>query len=146
MVFSSNTLDVDYNNSPSDAQSASNAWSVSSSTVTDTETDNDAGLPGTGSPRTDYQADPNTNIYTQHRPYINKLTVDIDIDSPVLQNLMKIVGYQIFLWITTFVILVIRPDYQTFCLRSTPGSFCRKCVSVGITLQHVATHLFTICK
>ena len=34
---------------------------------------------------------------------------------------MKIVGYQICLRITRFVILVIRPDYQTFCLRSTPG-------------------------
>ena len=34
---------------------------------------------------------------------------------------MKIVGYQIFLRITRFVILVIRPDYQKFCLRSTPG-------------------------
>ena len=33
---------------------------------------------------------------------------------------MKIVGYQIFLRITRFVILVIRPDYQKFCLRSTP--------------------------
>ena len=38
---------------------------------------------------------------------------------------MKIVGYQIFLRITRFVILVIRPDYEKFCLRSTPG----KCVS-----------------
>ena len=48
--------------------------------MTHTETDNDAGLPATGSPRTDYQADPNTNIYTQHDgPYINKLTVDINI-------------------------------------------------------------------
>ena len=75
----SNTLDGDYNNSPSDAQSASNAWSASSSTVTDTEADNDAGLPATGSPRTDYQANPNANIYTQHGPYINKLTVDINI-------------------------------------------------------------------
>ena len=70
----SNTLDSDYNNSPSDAQSASNAWSASSSTA-----DNDAGLPATGSPRTDYQANPNANIYTQHGPYINKLTVDINI-------------------------------------------------------------------
>ena len=77
----SNTLDGDYNNSPSDAQSASNAWSASSSTVTHTETDtgNDAGQPVTGSPRTDYQANPNANIYTQHGPYINKLTVDINI-------------------------------------------------------------------
>ncbi len=33
---------------------------------------------------------------------------------------MNIVGYQIFLRITRFVILVIRPDYQKFCLRSTP--------------------------
>ena len=33
---------------------------------------------------------------------------------------MKIVGYQIFLRITRFVILVIRPDYREFCLRSTP--------------------------
>ena len=57
--------------------------------LTDTETDNDAG-------RTDYQADPNTNIYTKH-------------------------GCQIVLRITRFVILVIRPDYQKFCLRSTPG-------------------------
>ena len=59
----SNTLDGDYNNSPSDAQSASNG----------------AGLPVTGSPPTDYQANPNANIYTQHGPYINKLTVDINI-------------------------------------------------------------------
>ena len=36
---------------------------------------------------------------------------------------MKIVGYQIFLRITRFVILVIRPDYQKFCLRSTPENF-----------------------
>ena len=38
---------------------------------------------------------------------------------------MKIVGYQICLRITRFVILVIRPDYQTFCLslRSTPGHY-----------------------
>ena len=75
----SNTLDGDYNNSPSDAQSASNAWSASYSTVTDTEADNDAGLPANGSPRTDYQVNPNANIYTQHGPYINKLTVDINI-------------------------------------------------------------------
>ena len=34
---------------------------------------------------------------------------------------MKIVGYQIFLRIIRFVILVIRPDYREFCLRSTPG-------------------------
>ena len=40
---------------------------------------------------------------------------------PVLQNWMKIVGYQIFLRITRFVILVIHPDYQKFCLRSTPA-------------------------
>ena len=33
---------------------------------------------------------------------------------------MKIVGYQICLRITRFVIFVIRPDYQKFCLRSTP--------------------------
>ena len=33
---------------------------------------------------------------------------------------MKIVGYQIFVRITRFVILVIRPDYQKFGLRSTP--------------------------
>ena len=33
---------------------------------------------------------------------------------------MKIVGYQIFLRITRFLTLVIRPDYQKFCLRSTP--------------------------
>ena len=47
MVFS-NTLDGDYNSSPSDTQSASNARSASSSTVTDTETDNDAGRRATG--------------------------------------------------------------------------------------------------
>ena len=35
---------------------------------------------------------------------------------------MKIVGYQIFSRITRFVILVFRPDYQKFCLRSTPDS------------------------
>ena len=37
---------------------------------------------------------------------------------------MKIVGYQICLRITRFVTsltLVIRPDYQKCCLRSTPG-------------------------
>ena len=28
---------------------------------------------------TDYQANPNANIYTQHGPYINKLTVNINI-------------------------------------------------------------------
>ena len=33
---------------------------------------------------------------------------------------MKIVGYQIILRITRFVTLVIRPNYQKFCLRSTP--------------------------
>ena len=33
---------------------------------------------------------------------------------------MKIVGYQIILRITRFFTLVIRPDYQKFCLRSTP--------------------------
>ena len=32
---------------------------------------------------------------------------------------MKMMGYQIVLRITRFVILVIRPDYQKFCLRST---------------------------
>ena len=71
----SNTLYSDYNSSPL----GSKAWSASSSTVTDSETDNDAVLPAgdppTGGPRTDYQADPNTNIYTKHGPYINKLTV-----------------------------------------------------------------------
>ena len=45
------TLDGDYNSSPSDTQSASNAWAMSSSTVTDSETDNDAVLPAaTGGP------------------------------------------------------------------------------------------------
>ncbi len=83
----------------------------------------------TGDPRTD-QADPNANIYTKHGPYINKLTVYMPtlifwfrckkfIDRPLLQNWMKIVGYQIFLRITRFAILVISPDYQKFCLRST---------------------------
>ena len=38
----------------------------------------------------------------------------------ILQNVLKIVGYQIFVRITRFVTLVIRPDYQKFCLRSTP--------------------------
>ena len=33
---------------------------------------------------------------------------------------MKIVGYHNFLRITRLVTLVIHPDYQTFCLRSTP--------------------------
>ena len=33
---------------------------------------------------------------------------------------MKLVGYQIFLRITRFVTLVIRPDYQKCCLRATP--------------------------
>ena len=42
----SNTLDDDYNSSPSDTKSASNAWSASYSTVTDSETDNDAVLAG----------------------------------------------------------------------------------------------------
>ena len=36
---------------------------------------------------------------------------------------MKIVVYQIFLRITRFVILVIRPDYQKFCSRSTPAIY-----------------------
>ena len=37
---------------------------------------------------------------------------------------MKIVGYhyQIILRITRFVTLVIRTDYQKFCLRSTPAN------------------------
>ena len=47
MVFS-NTLDGDYNSSPSDTWSASNALSASSSTVIDIETDNDAGRRATG--------------------------------------------------------------------------------------------------
>ena len=34
---------------------------------------------------------------------------------------MKIVGYQIFVRITRYVTLVIRPDYQKFSLRSAPG-------------------------
>ena len=38
---------------------------------------------------------------------------------------MKIVGYQICLRITRFVTLVIRPDYQKFCLRSTPAYACQ---------------------
>ena len=66
----SNTLDGDYNSSPL----ASNVWSANSSTVTDSETDNDAVLPA-GGPRTDSQADHNNNIYTKQGPYINKLTV-----------------------------------------------------------------------
>ena len=41
---------------------------------------------------------------------------------------MKIVGYQIILWITRFVTLVIRPDYQKFCLRSTPANDWSKSV------------------
>ena len=57
---------------------ASNAWSVSCSTVTDSETDNDTGRRAAGGPRTDYQADPNTNIYTTHGPSINKLTSRVD--------------------------------------------------------------------
>ena len=32
-------------------------------------------------------------------------------------------GYQIFVRITRFVTLVFRPDYQTFCLRSTPVKY-----------------------
>ena len=52
---------------------------------------------------------------------------------PVLQNWMKIVGYQIFLRITRFVILVIRPDYQKFCLRSTPVyDIVHPCLSQGL--------------
>ena len=35
---------------------------------------------------------------------------------------MKMMGYQIVLRITRFVILVFRPGYQKFCLRSTPES------------------------
>ena len=63
---------------------------------------------------------------------------------------MKIVGYQIFLRITRFVILVIRPDYQKFCLRSTPddsinnnGNFF---VYVwGVTSRaHYATELYNL--
>ena len=40
---------------------------------------------------------------------------------------MKIVGYQNCLRITRFLTLVIRPDYQKFCLRSTPAA-----VGVGL--------------
>ena len=55
----SKALDGDYNSSPSDTQSANNAWSASSLTMTDAETDSDAGQRATGGPLTDYQADHN---------------------------------------------------------------------------------------
>ena len=45
---------------------------------------------------------------------------------------MKIVGYQIFLRITRFVILVIRPDYQKFCLRSTPAARMPKVIEATL--------------
>ena len=48
---------------------------------------------------------------------------------------MKIVGYQIFLRITRFVILVIRPDYREFCLRSTPD-YDVKIIVVGLTITN----------
>ena len=49
---------------------ASNAWSVSSSTLTDSETDNDTATALVGGPRTDYQTDRiPTLIFTQR---INK--------------------------------------------------------------------------
>ena len=52
---------------------------------------------------------------------------------------MKIVGYQIYLRITRFVILVIRPDYQKFCLRSTPA--CVFCLYIYIyTLLKVVSY------
>ena len=55
---------------------------------------------------------------------------------------MKIVGYQIFLRITRFIVLVIRPDYQKFCLRSTPVSAisadqCRSSADVGPTCEAI---------
>ena len=54
---------------------------------------------------------------------------------------MKIVGYQIFIRITRFVTLVIRPDYQKFCLRSTPGPSrlsCGGCVTMKSVQQFVS--------
>ena len=46
---------------------------------------------------------------------------------------MKIVGYQIILRITRFVTLVIRPDYQKFCIRSTPGK------GAALSAEHVSS-------
>ena len=89
-----------------------NDWQFSNpridTALTDSETDDDTATGRrTGGPRTDY--------HTDRIPRCKKL-----IYRPVLQNWMTIVGYQIFVRITRFVILVIRPDYREFCLRSTP--------------------------
>ena len=70
-----------------------------------------------------------TIIFTQSIVDINKYNDCITfwfrckkfIYRAVLQSVMKIVGYQIFWRITRYVTLVIRQDYQKFCLRSTPG-------------------------
>ena len=67
---------------------------------------------------------------------------------------MKIVGYQIFLRITRFVILVIRPDYQEFCLRSTPANIdCDQCFDgnkfqyfVMLWLYQVLAIFVTLCS
>ena len=52
---------------------------------------------------------------------------------------MKIVGYQIFWRITRYVTLVIRQDYQKFCLRSTPAPvpFINPSVGLPLRVKHV---------
>ena len=63
---------------------------------------------------------------------------------------MKIRGYKIFLRITRFVILVIRPDYQKLCSRSTPdqrstATFTRQCSRTMHQHRHVRQYLFGSC-
>ena len=54
---------------------------------------------------------------------------------------MKIVGYQIILRITRFVTLVIRLDYQKFCLRSTSVIHVIQSVAVGLSTIFYVVHL-----
>ena len=59
-------------------------------------------LPAGEVTRTDYQADPNTNIYTKHGPYINKLTLYtcrlqyFDLSSDLFYKI------ELKLWVTRF--------------------------------------------
>ena len=56
-------------------------------------------------------------------------------------------GYQIFLRITRFVILVIRPDYQKFYLRSTPAYYIiriSKTIFKAFTFLRKMLHLDTL--
>ena len=55
---------------------------------------------------------------------------------------MKIVGYQICLRITRFVILVIRPDYQKFCLRSTPAKATAKIIAFQLSCKPSSYPMF----